>query len=343
MTNPDKERLDRLLDEAADIILHKSDAETMEFLGDGIIDKLINAIGQPKKNKKETIYDYLLKNKNRLSLLALIRHAITWNYSIKGQVRGSDCFVSPSYYQWFDDGVIFHQGKKPFEGLIGLYQGGKIKFAIAAHDKKPGEKVGPDDLIFIDVEDAENRAKGESIPKTVEGLDRAYAELEAMLYQHEENEVKYQEYLKSNPWVLGAQYSRIDSHNNLDDKNIPDFTGIRVRDSYRDIIEIKQPFLPLFTGGGEFRVEFHRAWDQAERYLDLTRSENDYLYRQKGLNFDNPHCFLILGFNLSEEKVKSLRRKQRMNPAITILTYNDLLAMCKSTIEFVKNLKVLNP
>lgn len=339
MTDREKKRLDKLLKGAADIIRSTSDAEIIALLGDGIIDELLKAIALPKANKDQTIYDYLLENKNRLALLALIRHVITLNYSIKGRVREIDCFASPTYYQWFDDGVMFLQGKNRFEGLIALYQGGKVKFAITARDKKSGDPVGPEDLLFIDVEDAEKRANEKSIPKRVEQLDQAALQLESMLDQRETNEAKYQDYLQNNPWVLGAQYNRIDSHKSLDDIHIPDFTGVRVRDHSRDIIEIKQPFLPIFRDDRDFRAEFNSAWNQMERYLDFTRRESDYLYRQKGLRFDNPHCYLLIGFNLSGVQIKALRRKERMNPAITILTYNDVVTMAKSTVEFIRVLK----
>jgi len=73
--------------------------------------------------------------------------------------------------------------------------------------------------------------------------------------------------------------------------------------------------------------------------LDFTRQEAEYLRRQKGLFFDNPKCYLLIGYNLSEKQLKEIRRKERLNPAITILTYNDLLSMAKSTVDFIKALK----
>ena len=76
----------------------------------------------------------------------------------------------------------------------------------------------------------------------------------------------------------------------LNDKNIPDFTGVRIHDSYRDIIEVKPPFTKMFRNDGNLNSDFNDAWNQAERYLDFARTERDYLQR-KGLRFDNPRCF----------------------------------------------------
>lgn len=202
-----------------------------------------------------------------------------------------------------------------------------------------GESFGPEALDFIDVDEMRERFNQPSIPSHTSDLDKAIETLEELLEKGVNDESLYQEYLCRHPWILGAQYNAIDSHQAFDDVNIPDFTGVRVRDSARDIIEIKPPFLPLFTVENSFRSEFNNAWNQAERYLDFARLEAEYLRRQKGLYFDNPRCYLLTGYQLLDEQMKELRRKERMNPSITILTYNDLLAMAKSTISFVKALK----
>lgn len=334
-----KKRLDEVLHEAIKIIESSDDKDIPNLLGDGILQSLLEAIAYPKSNQEQTIYDYLLENKHKLQLLAHIRLAIHRNYAIKGKLREADVFVSPWHIQWFNDGVMFLQGGKQFEGLIGLYQNGRVKFGIAKREIKGGEKIGPDDLEFVDVEEMGERYSQPSIPKSFKDLDKAISDLEELFKNEENDESEYQNYFMKNHWVFGAKYKLIESHKTFNDDNIPDFTGIRVRDSARDIIEIKPPFLPLFTQHNHFRAEFNAAWNQAERYLDFARQEADYLKRQKHLIFENPKCYLLAGYNLSEKQIKEIRRKERMNYAITILTYNDLLVMAKSTVEFVKNLK----
>ncbi len=340
MKTATKKRMDSLLTEVSKIISDASDADIPMLLGDGIIDQLLKAIAKPKTDNQQNIYDYLLSNKNRLQLLALIRLAIHNNFSIKGKIQdmNEDIYVSPYHIQWFDDGIMFLQGKKQFEGLIGLYQNGQVKFAIAKRDMRPGEKLTEEAFDFINIDEMKERVKQSSVPKNVNDLDKSLVQLENLLQLKENNESIYQDYLIEHPWVIGAQYSRIDSHLAFDDQNIPDFTGIRVRDSARDIFEIKSPFLSLFKSNDTFRAEFNDAWNQTERYLDFARRESDYLRREKGLFFDNPKCYLIAGYNLNDNQLREIRRKERMNPAITILTYNDLLAMTKYTIEFIKNL-----
>lgn len=334
-----KQNLDYYFSEINKIIGDAGNDDIPGLLGDGILNAFIEAIASPKENDEKTLYDYMLDNKNRLQIIALIRLVIQRNYSVKGEVEGNNVFVSPNHIQWYDDGVMFLQGSERFAGLLGLYQEGEVKFGVSVRDILSGENVEKEAVDFIGIDEMRKRAKEQSVPQSIDELESVSKDLEGMLVKKINEEGEYQRFLTSNPWVLGAQYKKIDSLKSFDDANIPDFTGIRVRDSARDIIEIKQPFLKLFTPDNVLRAEFNNAWNQAERYLDFARQEADYLKRQKGLFFDNPKCYLIIGFNLSKEQVKEIRRKERMNQAISILTYNDLLAMIKSTITFIRALK----
>ena len=328
-----------LIQEASEIIQEVSDVEAEKILGDGVLDLLLRSILKPKTDFPEiSIYDYLLQNKHRATLVALLRHAITHNYSIKGTVEGSPVFVSPDFHQWFQDGVMFLQGEQQFEGLIGLYQDGEIKFAIAARDAREGEQLGTDDFIFISIEEMKERFKRIE-PKTLNSLDAAVKHLEYLLENQINDESEYQSLLEENPWMLGAEYGAIDSHRALDDRNIPDFTGVRVHDGCRDIIEIKTPFLPLFqTRGEEFRSDFNAAWNQAERYIDFALTDSDYL-RRRGLMFENPKCYLLIGYALTDEQRKKIAVKERGHPHIHVLTYEDFITYAKATIQFAKNLK----
>lgn len=333
-----KEEIHKLLKKVNALLKNLPQEERFSTLGTGIIDDLLKAIAPPKR-KEESIYEYLLKNKEGLTILSLMRLAIQMNYSIKGVVNDKiDCFVSPFHYQWFENGVMFTQGKERFTGLISLYQDKKVKFGVAARDVKKGEDMGPNDLLFIDVEEAQKKFAGEK--KDINSLYEALEYLKDLLDSKETDEEKYHKYFIDQPWIFGAQYQQVDSHKKLDDEKIPDFTGVRIKDMRRDIIEIKQPFLKLFKKGNNFNSSFNDAWNQIEGYLDFVVQNSDYLYREKGLLFDNPQCFLLVGYNLSDAQIKKLRTKERRNPSIRILTYNDVLAMGKATRDFFNNLKL---
>jgi hypothetical protein len=302
------------------------------------MDHLLNSILDPSDiNKFPNAAEFFLANKNRSSLLAGVRYAITLNYSFVGHKDGKTGFVSPYNFQWFDDGVILQEGTEPFAGLIVLYRDGNLSYAVAARDIGPGEEMGHEDFEFISMEDALIQLSKIS-STTIARLDEPIQEFISLIDNNNNNEAKYQEFLEKYPWVFGAQYSMIQRHTNLDDSNIPDFTGVRVHDNYRDIFELKPPFMKLFRKNGNFTSDFNDAWNQAERYLDFAREEKAYLNR-KGMRFDNPKCYLVLGLNLSDEKIREIRRKEKMNPAIQLITYDDLLAFIKSTVKFVRMLK----
>lgn len=326
------------LQQALELLANATDQEIISLISDGFFDRLLSAIASPQKDSSQTIYDYLLENKDRLTAIARIHLSLVRSYPVKGIIEGMEIFVSPSHLQWYDDGVMFLQGERRFEGNICLYKNGNIKFAIAARDTKQNDQLGPADVLFVDVDKARELIHKSGGPQNISEIDDAISELSHLIHSKTGAETAYQDYLIKNPWVLGAQYKIIQSHLPLDDHNIPHFSGVRVRDGSRDIIEIKQPFLPLFRQNGEFRSNFNDAWNQAEKYLDFARQESDYLFRGKRLRFENPRCYLIIGFDLTEKEMDKIRAKERMNPLITILTYNDLMAMAKSTAAFIKNL-----
>ena len=162
-------------------------------------------------------------------------------------------------------------------------------------------------------------------------------ELQYLLSTQDNDEGKYQELLIKYPWIFGLEYKHIERHTHLDDKNIPDFTGVRVRDGFRDIFEIKPPFTKMFKKNGDFNNNFNEAWNQSERYINFVRQDADYLRRRKNLMFSNPKCNLILGLNLSETERDQIRRKEELlNSLITVWTYNDLENYIQSTIATIQ-------
>jgi len=328
-----------IIKELVNILREISDSEVGQLLGTGAMDDFLRAILDPSKVKNYDNYgEFFLANKARSSLLASMRYVITQNYSLKSTYKGQKFFASPHFVQWFEDGVMCLEGKTRFSGFIALYRNKEVRYAIIARDIRRGEEIGPEHFEFISLEEANQRLKTIP-PQQISDLERPIRELKNLLTANETNESEYQEFMQRYPWVLGFQYRSIQNHRKLDDKNIPDFTGVRIHDNYRDIIEIKQPFIPIFhKKDGGFNSEFNKAWNQVERYLNFARQEKDYL-RRKGLRFDNPKCFLFVGFKISDEELQKIRTKERLNPAIKVMSYDNLIRFVRHTIDFVKNLK----
>jgi hypothetical protein len=101
MTSPeDKSYIDEALRRVISLLQGADDEDIPALLGDGILDDFRQAIAKPKVPGQGTPYEYLLANKHRLQLLALLRIAITRNYSIAAKANDLDVFVSPTELQW---------------------------------------------------------------------------------------------------------------------------------------------------------------------------------------------------------------------------------------------------
>ena len=280
-----------LIKELSSILKELSDIE-VGVLGTGILNDLIPAIFDASYIKKgEKVGDFFLANKMRTTIVALIHYRITKNCSIKLHKYGLNSFVSPYLGQWYDDGVMFITGKNPFEGTMSLWRNGEEKIMILNRDIGPGEEFGPAAVTFISIEEANKRFK--TVLEKMDDLNKPLYKLQNLLDSKETLEGEYQKVLKEYPWILGLKYKSIGRHIRLDDKNIPDFIGAKCWDGYRDIIEIKPPFINLFRQNGEFTAEFSNYWNQVEDYLVFVRENKDYLRNNKGLIFDNPRCLFV--------------------------------------------------
>jgi hypothetical protein len=159
-----------------------------------------------------------------------------------------------------------------------------------------------------------------------QSMSAAVNELERLIADRCNDESQYQEFFVRKPWFLGGIHTRIERHEPLDERNVPDFTGIRAADNLRDIFEIKPPFMQCFRQDDGFSAAFNDAWNQAERYLSFARQQRQYL-KDKGLHFENPRCFLLVGHGLTDSQKQALRVKESFNPSITVLTYEQVLAI----------------
>jgi hypothetical protein len=180
------------------------------------------------------------------------------------------------------------------------------------------------------------------VPRNGDSLTRAehmaegVARLEQLLRERCEEEGKYQALLAQHPWMLGQPYSKVVRHQAFDDSSIPDFTAVRCYDDCHDIIELKQPFVTLFKGSGQFGAGFNDAWNQAEGYLNYVIRNRSYLLQEKSLRFEDPKCLLICGQALSSDELGKMREKASLSRAIVVLTYDQLLGIARHVVELVR-------
>jgi hypothetical protein len=135
---------------------------------------------------------------------------------------------------------------------------------------------------------------------------------------------------------LGGLYSQVERHQPFDDRSIPDFTATRCYDQCHDIIELKQPFLKLFRKKATYAATFNDAWNQAERYLAFAIQQRSYLRDEKELRFENPKCMLLLGYGLTEQELREVRKKESLGRTIQVFTYDHLVETATHVVELVK-------
>lgn len=330
----------QLVKELAGVLREIPDGDVRKLFDPETVDVFLHSILDPTQAPKSpSIVQFLLENKDRAALLSAIRLLITLRYSFYAKKDDQEVFCSPTWFQWYDDGVMFLSGEERFAGIIGLYRENEVKYAIVARPAKAGEELSKDDFEFLSIKEYEERFKAIP-PEQISDLDKPIRELQDLLEAGDNDESKYQDWLQKYPWILGVQYGLVEGHRKLDDATIPDFTGQKVQDSNRDVFEIKPPFTKLFNEDGSFSSKFLKDWSQTKRYLNFAIEEKDYL-RRKGLIFENPKGYLITGYKITEEERRNLRIEERLTPAAQILTWDELIEFAKSTVEFVKRLKQL--
>lgn len=315
------------------------DAYRGTFLDEVVTVPLLKALQDPAEVKLfPTIGAFFKARRDRLAYVERLRLSLHRSYAFKSTGKdGRTLYVSVDANQWFDDGVMHTEGAQPHEGLLLLLQDGVIKVATITRDAKKGDDLGPEDFRFIPMEEANERQKAMAANE-IANIEQPLQELEALLTRRESDETKYQELFERFPWVLGVHYAQAFRHKPLDHENIPDFLARRSRDGRHDIIEIKPPFLELARADGTPNAACRDAIAQCERYLDFARTNAAYLAERR-LIFDAPECWLIAGYDVSDQVRAEFRTKQRCNPAFHILTYDDLLMYMRSTIELLKGLR----
>jgi hypothetical protein len=185
---------------------------------------------------------------------------------------------------------------------------------------------------------APGSSAGELTAKTrLEHMSDGLATLRELLDSKCETESRYQELLHEHPWMLGGIYSSVDRHLAMNDENIPDFTAVRCYDGFRDVIELKHPFMKCVRKKRGFTSDFNDAWNQAERYLSFAERQRAYLADAKDLRFENPACILLVGYQLAESALQQIRSKEGMNRHVRVLTYDRLLVTAEHLLQLVSS------
>ncbi len=176
-------------------------------------------------------------------------------------------------------------------------------------------------------------------------LIEAKKELLDLISKKEAKESKYQDFFKKYPFCFSLYYNKIESHNKLDDKNIPDFTGVRVKDNFHDIFEIKQPFKCYFNKNNSTNPEYSKDLKQCKDYLKYCENHKQTLREEKNILIQEPKCYFVTTYNLSEFYKNKLKEDYKdSNLKIELITYDEILKQIDhiiNSINMVEEVEVI--
>jgi len=338
-----KERFDGVVELLEDVALSLDGLsfEQMQQLSLYLAARLVGSLSpEDVEVAQNSPHEYLLKYKNRLGIITHLQEQIFRGpHSIPVETDRGKIFLTVADIQMTDRGVLFYEGFRPFEGYgVFVYlASGEVCVMVTNREIPANTRITEDYVKFLPIE-KRPLSRGAVPPHALNDLDKPIKRLSDLLEKEINVEAEYQEVIQDYPWLFGAQYASIDAHRNLNHKNIPDFTAIRVKDRNRDIIEIKPPFTPIFRKDGQPSANFLSAIDQISRYIDFAEQEASYL-RSEGLQFSGPVGYLLVGINLSDDQKKFISRFERQNRSLKIITYNDLVSYATHTVAWLRSLK----
>lgn len=231
----------------------------------------------------------------------------------------------------------FKQGIKKYIPIDEKFDQTSIEHLKAIFNNPDKKKV----LNFI----AQNHILTDDLIASLEAQARinAIREFEKML---EVNllEQKWQEWFKTNSWVLGSEFVRILDEREIDTANITDYL-MQAYDGFLDVIEIKRPGSDLtFWANTQDHGNYipssalTKAISQATKYIyEVEREANSVKFLEKigYVKTIKPRCVLIFGRSndWNDEQRETYRILNSSYHNLTIMTYDHVLNRAKRILN----------
>lgn len=162
-----------------------------------------------------------------------------------------------------------------------------------------------------------------------DAIDRHYAES------------YWQSWFEGNKWILGSEFLNILPERDIDVDDIADYL-MRSFDGFLDVVEIKKPDVPFWTGPDSHgnlcpSAQLTAAIMQCLNYLyriELQSNSVEFLERVDGTKTVKPQCLLVYGRSNTwgEDELKSLRILNASYHQLHIITYDQLLIRAKQLL-----------
>lgn len=219
---------------------------------------------------------------------------------------------------------------KPSRGIYEL-----VRTALAESFESPGASTLPLE-VFTDVAATEGVSSDEQ--QQSEEFASILTSFETLVFSTGATETLAGDFLKDQPWILGAQYHEVHPEEQLGLHGRTDF--LAERSTGWDLIELKSPSAPLFV---DLREEGMKAWSEtlknavSQMMHYLSRSDILYLSQQHETHRSvlHPEGIIVVGRSLPEER-DALRIHGRFLNQIQILTYDHLIADARSMLSHLR-------
>jgi hypothetical protein len=151
---------------------------------------------------------------------------------------------------------------------------------------------------------------------------------------YNKEEIYYQNFLKSNPYILEPFHAQIWSKPRFGEDYIPDFL-IRSMDNSYTVVEIEKPDFQILTLNGELSAKTTHAKRQALDFRDWAISNKLYA-SQKFKDIHRPYCLVVIGreSELNDMQLMRLRQENESTQGILkIVGFDWLYQRAKATFN----------
>lgn len=313
----------RALRDLRETLARVSDADAEMILGDGALERLIGAI-VPAAKSGANPHEHLATHKRRASLLARLRHGV----NERSAHRHDDVFVSPTRVQWFYDGLTFLEGTAPYEGVVGLYRDGVVRYGLNVVDAERDQGLGPLEADFVSVTEARKAFRGS---KPADGLASM---IELLSGDDPDGWITW---LSANPWAIGAQHSSVErvSHG---DAALPKVVAKRSTDSAHDVLLVASPQTAIVGKTGRVLSSFRELWMQAEQQRTFVQRQSGFLKRELGWKIRDPRFIVMAGSTLTSAERNAVRDElEKHHASIRLVTFGELEALARATHAFFES------
>lgn len=157
------------------------------------------------------------------------------------------------------------------------------------------------------------------------------------LIDSDATEAKIHTFLVKEYWVLGRGYQNCISRITLGNRSIGDL-ALETSGGLYELVEIKRPTAPLFRRTRHDLLEseaLKKAVAQLHRYLDYCETYRLSESHLRGRDFQVSKGRILMGRTRTKEEREWLQSLNRRYARIEVLSYDELLALGRSTLEVV--------